>query len=101
MRLEGAPVANDLASLQRLRWLTYKDQVTTFVLFVKEVLSPISFDGAAWLGVKLRNLLDIFTYFGCFCGRRRSWRPIRAGLDGCAARSFQDSGKSSGRGKKG
>ncbi len=24
MRLEGVPVANDLTSLQRLRWLTYR-----------------------------------------------------------------------------
>ncbi|SFO52438.1 hypothetical protein SAMN04488056_107169 [Cohaesibacter marisflavi] len=47
MRLEGVPVANDLASLQRLRWLTYKGQFKTFVLCAKEVLSPTSLDGTA------------------------------------------------------
>ncbi len=101
MRLEGVPVANDLASLQRLRWLTYEGQFKTFVLCAKEVLSPISLDAVAWLGPKLRIFLDVFTYFSCLCGRKRSSRPIRAGSDGRAVRRIQDSGKSSERGKRG
>ncbi len=63
MRIEGVPVANDLASLQRLRWLTYKNKFKTFVLCRKEVLSPISLDAVAWLGLNLRVLLDVCTYF--------------------------------------
>ncbi len=47
MRLEGVPVANDLTSLQRLRWLTYRGQFTTFVLCAKEAFSLVSPDIAA------------------------------------------------------
>ncbi len=49
MRLEGFLSVNDLASLQRLRWLTYRAYLTTFVVIEKEALSPSSPDIRAWL----------------------------------------------------